>query len=150
MHLNFNLTRGPGRLLPSDSAPILQNGSGPHSDFLAKILGVDTLPFLCKTQFYFSFSLLFLHTLIKCHFITSLAIAQAVAFLLMVRPTRVLFQGVLFFIFLVVMHIMAMEAVKFNLFLILCIYLFPLFLYSHLKTTGAQLFSQRVMTEIKL
>jgi hypothetical protein len=43
-----------------------------------------------------------------------------------------------------------MEAVKFNLFLILCIYLFPLFLYSHLKTTGVQLFSQRVMTEIKL
>jgi hypothetical protein len=40
------LTRGPGRLLPSDLAPILQYGSRPPSDFLAKILGVDTSPFL--------------------------------------------------------------------------------------------------------
>jgi hypothetical protein len=44
------LTRGPGRLLPSDSAPVLQYGSGPSSGFLAKILGVDTPPFLWKTQ----------------------------------------------------------------------------------------------------
>jgi hypothetical protein len=42
-----------------------------------------------------------------------------------------------------------MEAIKFNLFLILCIYLFFFFLYSHLKMTGAQLIS-RVMTKIKL
>jgi hypothetical protein len=44
------LTRGPGRLLPSDSAPVLQYGSRPSSGFLAKILGVDTPPFLWKTQ----------------------------------------------------------------------------------------------------
>jgi hypothetical protein len=48
------------------------------------------------------------------------------------------------------MCIMAMEAIKFNLSLSLCIYLFSFFLYSHLKRTGAQLISQRVVTEIKL
>jgi hypothetical protein len=52
----FSLTRGPSQLLPSDSALVLQYGSGPSSDFLAKILGVDTLWFLCNTQFYFPFS----------------------------------------------------------------------------------------------
>jgi hypothetical protein len=43
-----------------------------------------------------------------------------------------------------------MEAIRFNLFLSLCIYLFSFFLYSHLNMTGAQLVSQHVMTEIKL
>jgi hypothetical protein len=47
------LTRGPGPLLPSDSAPVLQYGSGPSSDFLAKISGVDNSLFLCNTRFYF-------------------------------------------------------------------------------------------------
>jgi hypothetical protein len=69
----------------------------------------------------------------------------------MVRPPRVLFQSKFsFFIFLIIMHIMAMEAVKSNLFLIICIYLVSFFLYSRSKTRGAQLVSQRVMTEIKL
>jgi hypothetical protein len=45
---------------------------------------------------------------------------------------------------------MAMEAIKFNLFLSLCMYLFPFFLYSHSKMRGVQLVSQCVMTEIKL
>jgi hypothetical protein len=58
------LKRGPSRLLPSDSAPILQYGNGPSSDFLAKILGVDTPPLLWKTQFYFSLVSLFLHILV--------------------------------------------------------------------------------------
>jgi hypothetical protein len=48
------------------------------------------------------------------------------------------------------MYIMAIEAIKFNLFLSLCIYLFSFFLYSHLQMTEAQLVYQRVMTEIKL
>jgi hypothetical protein len=48
------LTRGTGRLLPSDLAPILQYSSRPPSDFLAKILGVDTSPFLWNTRFYFT------------------------------------------------------------------------------------------------
>jgi hypothetical protein len=43
------LTRGPGQLKPSDSSPVLQYVSGPSSDFLAKILGVETLYFLCNT-----------------------------------------------------------------------------------------------------
>jgi hypothetical protein len=46
---NKVLTRRPGRLLPSDLAPILQYGNRPPSDFLAKILGVDTSPFLFHT-----------------------------------------------------------------------------------------------------
>jgi hypothetical protein len=40
--LSTNLTKGPGRLKPSESAPVLQYGSGPSSDFLAKISGIDT------------------------------------------------------------------------------------------------------------
>jgi hypothetical protein len=46
----------PGWLLPSDSALILQCGSGPSTDFLAKILGVDSQQFLCNMQFYFPLS----------------------------------------------------------------------------------------------
>jgi hypothetical protein len=38
---------------------------------------------------------------------------------------------------------MAVEAVKFNLFLSHCIYLFSFFLYPHLKMTGAQFVSYR-------
>jgi hypothetical protein len=53
-----SLTRGPGRLLPSDLAPILQYGSRPPSDFLAKILGVDNSPFVWNTRFYFTRSYL--------------------------------------------------------------------------------------------
>jgi hypothetical protein len=45
---------------------------------------------------------------------------------------------------------MAVEAIKFRFFFSLCIYLFSFFLYSHLKTTAAQLISQHVMTKIKL
>jgi hypothetical protein len=59
--VDSSLTRGPGRLLSSDLALVLQYDSGPPSDFLAKILGVDTPLFLCNTQFYFSLSLLLLH-----------------------------------------------------------------------------------------
>jgi hypothetical protein len=44
---------------------------------------------------------------------------------------------------------MSMEADKY-VFLILCIYLFSFVLYSHSKTTEAQLISQRVMTEMKV
>jgi hypothetical protein len=53
----ITLTRGPGRLLPSDSAVVLQYGSGPSSDFLAKTLGVDTP----KHSFIFNF--------LHCYFI---------------------------------------------------------------------------------
>jgi hypothetical protein len=40
------LTRGPGRLLPSDSASVLKYGSGHSSDFLDKMLSVDSLWFV--------------------------------------------------------------------------------------------------------
>jgi hypothetical protein len=54
-------TRGHSQLLPSDLAPVLQYGSGPSSDFLAKILGVNTPHFFHITQFYFPLSSLLLH-----------------------------------------------------------------------------------------
>jgi hypothetical protein len=38
----------------------VQCGSGPSSDFLAKVLGVDTPLFLCNTQFYSALSSLLL------------------------------------------------------------------------------------------
>jgi hypothetical protein len=44
-------------------------GSGPFSDLLAKILGVDTPPLLCKTQLYFPLSSLLLHKTVKKPFI---------------------------------------------------------------------------------
>jgi hypothetical protein len=52
------------------------------------------------------------------------------------------------FFFVITMYNMIMEAVKINLFLILCIYLFSFFLYPHSKATGAQLVYQRLMTEL--
>jgi hypothetical protein len=61
-YLKHYLRRAPGRLLPSDSAPVLQYGSEPSSDILAKTLGVDTPLFLCNTQSCFSRSLLLFHT----------------------------------------------------------------------------------------
>jgi hypothetical protein len=37
------MTRGRGRLKPSGTAPALQYGGGPSSDFLTKTLGVNIL-----------------------------------------------------------------------------------------------------------
>jgi hypothetical protein len=48
-----SVTRESGRLKPFDSSPVLQYGSGPSPEFLAKILSVNTLLFLCNTRFYF-------------------------------------------------------------------------------------------------
>jgi hypothetical protein len=42
----------------SDLPPVLQYGSGPCSDFVTKVLGVDTQVFLCNTPLYFPVSLL--------------------------------------------------------------------------------------------
>jgi hypothetical protein len=71
-------------LLPSNSALVLQSRSGPSSDLLAKILGVDTSMFLWKMQFYFLLSLLLVHILVNCDIIMLSAIAQVVECLLMV------------------------------------------------------------------
>jgi phosphoserine aminotransferase len=46
-------------------------------------------------------------------------------------------------IFLITMSIKVSEAVKFNLFLTLCVYLFSFILHSHSKTGGVQLVSRR-------
>jgi hypothetical protein len=48
----FVLTRGSGRLFPSDLALVLQYGSGPFPDILAKMLGVDTPLFLFAFIFF--------------------------------------------------------------------------------------------------
>jgi hypothetical protein len=45
-------------------------------DFLAKVLGADTPPFLWKKQFYFALPSLPLHILIKCAIFILSAIAQ--------------------------------------------------------------------------
>jgi hypothetical protein len=136
-------------IVTSNSAPVLQHGSGLSSDFLAKILDVDTPPFPWKTQFYFALSSLIFYSLVKCSTFILSVIAQVVTCLLVVQPTRVPFPS-RFFFFLITMYIMAMEAIKLHLFLNLCIYLFSFFLYSHSKTTGVQLVPQCVMSKIKL
>jgi hypothetical protein len=50
--------RRPSKLVPSDTAPVLQFGSGTSSPSWPNILGVNTSLFLCSIQFYFSHSLL--------------------------------------------------------------------------------------------
>jgi hypothetical protein len=140
------LTRGPSWLLPSDSAPVLQYGSGPFCDFLAKIFGVHTPPFLWKMQFYFPLSSLLLHTFVKCSIFILSAIAQVVVYFLTVWLIHVTFSSS--FLNYRVYHGYGGHQVY--LFLGLCIYLFSFFLYSHSKERGTQFVSQRVMTEIKL
>jgi hypothetical protein len=54
--IRLKLTVEPRGLRPSDSAPILQYGSAPSPDFLAKILCVDTELSLCNTRLYFPVS----------------------------------------------------------------------------------------------
>jgi hypothetical protein len=51
---NVSFRRVPGRLIPSNLAPVLQYSSGTSSDFLAKILDVDISMFLCKHTILFS------------------------------------------------------------------------------------------------
>jgi hypothetical protein len=54
------LKTGPSRLKHFDLAPILHCRNGSSSDFLAKILEVDTPVFLCNTLFHFPLSSLLL------------------------------------------------------------------------------------------
>jgi hypothetical protein len=80
-HTHNELTRGPSRLVPSEIAPVLQYGSGPSSHFLAKILGVDSLLFLCNTQFYFPLSSQLLLSPAKEAYLEFTIVAQLVAFM---------------------------------------------------------------------
>jgi hypothetical protein len=73
-----------------------------------------------------------------------LATVQLVACLLVVQLTCATFLSTS--LFLITMHIMTVEAAKFNLFFSLCIFYF--LLYSHSKMTTAQLVSQHVITKI--
>jgi hypothetical protein len=84
---------------------VLQYGSGPSSDFLSKILGVDTTTFLWKTQFYFPLSSVLLHTLIKGSIFILSAIAQVVACLLMVWPPVFHSQAGFYFYFFFNYHV---------------------------------------------
>jgi hypothetical protein len=121
-------TRGPGRFLPSDSAPFLQYGSGPSSDFLAKILGVDTTPFPWNTGFYFAVSSLFRCCLARRYNRLLRAMLQLVLRMFAAQPTRVLVHC-RFFFFLITMYIMALDDFKFNLFSNLCVYFLSLYIF---------------------
>jgi hypothetical protein len=137
----------PNRLLPSDSAPVLQCGSRSSSNFLAKLLGVDTSPFLWNTWFYFiRFSPLLRKSGIE-HILLSAVVAQLVACLLMVQPTRVRFLQYVLFI-LITMSVMAMGTKHF-IYFFLNLYLFSFFLYWYLRNWDHLVF-QPVMTKIKL
>jgi hypothetical protein len=61
-------------LLTPDQAMVLQYCSGHSCDFLATVLGADTLPFLWEKQFYFPLSSSLLHILEK----GSIFVGQAV------------------------------------------------------------------------
>jgi hypothetical protein len=52
---------GHGPFKHSDSVSVLQYGTGLSSDFLIRILDVDTPVFLCNTQVYFPRSSLLVH-----------------------------------------------------------------------------------------
>jgi hypothetical protein len=113
-------------------APVLKYGSGPSSDFLAKMLGVDTPPFPWKTQFHLLLSLLLLHRLMRCCVSALPATVQLVACLLLVQPAQVLFpcRVSLFLLFSsITLYVMVMKDIKFSLFLSLCIYWF-IYLFS--------------------
>jgi hypothetical protein len=126
------LRRGPHQWKPSDSALVLQDGSVPFYDFLARILGVGTPLFLFNIEFYFSLSSLLVH---KSHKSRHTYIAGDSSVCSMFAsgvgswgsiPKEV--------IFLMAMSIMALEAVKFNLFfksLHLFILFLPLFTFEN-------------------
>jgi hypothetical protein len=132
-------------LLCSDTALVLQYGSGPSSDFLAKILGLDTSWFLCNIQFYFPLS-----TLLVCK--SSKRIASSVHHCSSVGNMYVYGGGdlgsvpkcVVFFNHQICN---GCEGCKVSFFKLL--HLFYFFLYSHPRMRGALSISQRVMTEIK-
>jgi hypothetical protein len=114
---NKTFTRGNDWLIPSDWAPVLQHGSGPSCDFLAKLLSTDTAPFSWRTQFYFLLSSLLLHSLGKCNvsFVTSDSSVGNAIF--MAQPTPAAFR---FKFILISVEITAMNDAKLNLFLGLC------------------------------
>jgi hypothetical protein len=97
--LDFCHARRPNQLLPSNLTVILQYGSRPSSDFLAKILGVHTSPFVWNKQFYFTRSSLLLHKSCVGHQLLLSAVAQWVVCLLMVRTTHIQFPKYYYFLF---------------------------------------------------
>jgi hypothetical protein len=119
----YNLARGPGQLKSSNLALVLQYGSGPSPNFLAKILGVITSLFLCKTPFYFSLSSLLIpkphksrHTDFFCNSsVDSLPTVQVVSVWFLMR------------LFLTATSIMTLEAVIF--YLTFCIYFISSFIH---------------------
>jgi hypothetical protein len=100
-------------------------------------------------QFYFPLSWSLLHVVVKCSIFIHLVKVQLVTRLLMMQPV-VVPCSILKYIFLITLHILAVETVGFNLFVSLYIYLFSFFFYSCLNLTRVQLVSQCVMTEMKL
>jgi hypothetical protein len=131
------LTRGSGRFIAPDSALVLQYGSGPSSDFLAKILDINTPLFLLNTQFHFLGFHYYFKCLIKEGTLMLFKTAQLIACLPMVRATQIWFP--MSFPFLITMSIMALEAIKFNLLfksLHLFIFYLPLFAYENKRSSA--------------
>lgn len=85
-----------GRLLPSDSAPGLQNGSGPSSGFLASCRHYTVS--MENTILFSAFSLL-LYGLVRCCTSVRPATAELVVRLYMVQPACLLFLSTFSFLF---------------------------------------------------
>jgi hypothetical protein len=108
------LERGHHRLKPCDSSSVLLDGSGPSYDFVAKISGVDTPLFLFNKELYFPLSSLLVH---KSHrsrhtyIVSDSSVGSVFAYCvggLGSIPSEVTF--------LITMSIMALEAIKFDLY----------------------------------
>jgi hypothetical protein len=139
------LTGGPGRLLPSDLAPVLQDGIGPSSDFLAKISGVDIPLFLCNTQFYFPLSSLLFLSPIKENSLYFTVVASLVAYVSTVQATWVQFPSRPL---LITRSLIALEVVKCHLFFkFLHLFILSFFLYSHSRMREAHLVSQLLLPQ---
>jgi hypothetical protein len=131
-------------LLLSDLALVLQYVSGPSSDFLAKILGVDTPLFLCNTQFCFPLSSLLFCKSSK-RIASSVYHRSSVGSLYAygaVDPGLVPKYAVFF---LITRSVMAVKTVKWHLFF----YFLSSFFFTFVNERSAVDF-QCVMIEIKL
>lgn len=78
-------------MLPSNLALVLQYGSRPSSDFLDKILGIDTQSFLSNTQLILNFSHCYAVCLIRESVLEVSAVAHLVACLIVVQVAQVQF-----------------------------------------------------------
>jgi hypothetical protein len=123
------LTRRSSGSKPSSSAPVLHCSSLHCSDFLARILVVDTVLCLCKTVFILHIFHCYIQSLIKGSPLTLFAIVLLVACLPVVRATCVWLS---LRVFLIMMSVIALETKKFHLFFkSFCFFFIPLFIFEN-------------------